>query len=215
MMNNTPRREKLFNEILQHHRTHRKAIRTRLLEFQSVLPSEYFYELIYCLLTPQSSAAHAGRVVSHLRSAGFHKRRINPESILRKKEQYIRFHKMKTKYLLQMKKEYPMIAEKLSTDIPAVELREWLVTHVKGIGYKEATHFLRNIGKNDGLAILDRHILRTLKSMGQIHFLPESIGKRRYLEMEKLFMKLSSDIGIELDELDLVVWSMSTGEILK
>ena len=45
-------------------------------------------------------------------------------------------------------------------------LRNFIAENVKGYGLKEASHFLRNIGKSDNqIAILDRHILRNLKAL--------------------------------------------------
>jgi len=206
---------KLLEELKRHYLTHKKAIRIRLSDFQSVPPSEYFYELAYCLLTPQSSASHAEQAVAVMRGSGFHLHPIDPEPILRRKEHYIRFHKAKTRYLLHMKGHYSDIAQRLSEPASAFELREWLVMNVIGLGYKEATHFLRNIGKNDGLAILDRHILRVLNRLGIVDSIPKSIGKKQYLEIERRFIMFAGDIGIVLDELDLVFWSMGTGEIRK
>ena len=161
-------RTTLLNDLYRHFRTHKKAIRARLTDFQSVSPSEYFYELVYCLLTPQSSAAHAEQVVSLLSSAGFHNKNVDPEPFLRRKECYIRFHRTKSRHLLRMKNQFSFIAQKLSVPDLSFELREWLVKNVIGLGYKEASHFLRNIGKNDGLAILDRHILRNLNRLGVV-----------------------------------------------
>jgi N-glycosylase/DNA lyase len=193
----------------------KNAIRIRLAEFAAVPPSDYFYELIYCLLTPQSSAKNAEQVVSLLQSAGFHYKDVNPEPFLRRKDCYIRFHRTKSRHLLRMKDQFPVIAQKLSEQVSALDLREWLVKNVLGLGYKEASHFLRNIGKNDGLAILDRHILRNLNRLGVIDSIPKSISKKHYLEIERCFSKFSLDLGIALDELDLVFWSMETGEIRK
>jgi len=206
---------RLLDEIEHHYKIHKEAIRVRLSEFQSVPPSEYFYELIYCLLTPQSSAAHAEQVVAQLRAAGFRFQNINPEPILRRKEHYIRFHKTKTRHVLHMKEQFPVIAQKLSEPVSAFDLREWLVMHIMGLGYKESTHFLRNIGKNNGLAILDRHILRMLERLGVVDSIPNSISKGQYLEIEKQFKMFADNIGIVLDELDLVFWSIGTGEIRK
>lgn len=205
----------LLAELNQHYETHKEAIRSRLREFSVVPSSEYFYELAYCLLTPQSSAAHAEQAVAQLRQAGFQSQSVDPEPILRRKESYIRFHKTKARYLLKMKDQFRDIAQKVSEPVSASELREWLVMQVMGMGYKEATHFLRNIGKNDGLAILDRHILRMLKQLGCVHSIPKSISKGDYLRIEHQFKGLADTIGIVLDELDLVFWSMSTGEIRK
>jgi N-glycosylase/DNA lyase len=211
----SPDKTKLLNDLKQHYLKHKKAIRTRLSEFRSVPPSEYFYELAYCILTPQSSAAHAEETIARLRDAGFHYQFIDPEPILRRKENYIRFHKAKTRYLNYMKEHFDDIAQKLSESVSASDHREWLVMNVIGLGYKEATHFLRNIGKNDGLAILDRHILRILEKLGVVDSIPKSISRKQYYEIEQSFKAFANRIGIVLDELDLVFWSMGTGEIRK
>jgi N-glycosylase/DNA lyase len=193
----------------------RNAIRSRLSEFSRVPRSEYFYELTYCLMTPQSSAIHADAVVSVMRQQNFEEVGFDPESILRQKEHYIRFHKNKAKYLLQIRETMDLLRSALADFSSANDLRNWLIKNVKGLGYKEATHFLRNIGRNDGLAILDRHILRNLKRCGVIRSIPSSLTKKKYLSIERRFQDFSTAIGIPLDELDLLFWSMETGEIRK
>ena len=202
-------------ELTRLYDSRKDAIRTRLSDFARVQPVEYFYELLYCLLTPQTSAENADKAVETLRSRNFAGREIDPEPILAHKANYIRFHKTKSKHLLRIKHEMPGILNALSNGESSFELREWLVKNVKGLGYKEATHFLRNIGKNDGLAILDRHILRNLKRFGAIRSLPKTLTRKRYLTIEKRFEKFSQRIGIPVDELDLLFWSMETGEIRK
>jgi N-glycosylase/DNA lyase len=204
-----------LDDLRKNYAMRQDAIRKRLLEFSAVPSSEYFYELMYCILTPQSSAVHADRVVSQLRTNGFHHREIDPEPYLRAKENYIRFHHTKARYLILLKYQFPMIGLKLSEPVPASELRDWLVGNVLGMGLKEATHFLRNIGKNNGLSILDRHILRTLKRLKVIREIPKSMNRKKYLHVEKQFIKYSTRIGIPVDELDLLFWSMATGEIRK
>jgi N-glycosylase/DNA lyase len=96
-----------------------------------------------------------------------------------------------------------------------LETREWLVKNVKGLGYKEATHFLRNIGKNGELAILDRHILRNLKRYGAIRTIPETLSRKKYLQIEKQFQKFAQQVEIPINAMDLLFWSFETGEILK
>jgi thermostable 8-oxoguanine DNA glycosylase len=98
-----PDRRVTLKEIRRHYAGHRSAIRKRLREFRSVHPSEYFYELVYCFLTPQSSAVNADQAVRSLRSAGFQSSDIDPEPILKNKNHYIRFHRKKSFYLLYMK----------------------------------------------------------------------------------------------------------------
>jgi N-glycosylase/DNA lyase len=197
------------------HKSRKHLIRERLAEFSAVPPSGYFYELVYCLLTPQSSAKHADHVVRSLRDAQFAERGVDPEPMLRNPASYIRFHKTKARHLLKAREEFPEIARILSNGSAPAELREWLAVNVLGFGYKEATHFLRNIGKNGGLAILDRHILRNLQRMKVIRAIPASLSKKKYLTIERQFTRFAERIGIPLDELDLLFWSMETGEIRK
>ena len=90
-----------------------------------------------------------------------------------------------------------------------------MVQNVKGIGYKEASHFLRNIGFEQNLAILDRHILKNLKFIGVIEEVPNSLSKRRYFDIEKRMMEFSKAAQIPMSHLDLVMWYKETGEIFK
>ncbi|HVN49717.1 MAG TPA: N-glycosylase/DNA lyase [Bacteroidota bacterium] len=210
-----PQKATLPNDILLLSIERKEAIRKRLDEFRSVPPSDYFYELAYCLLTPQSSARHAAAAVQQLTANDFQHRAFNPESILRNKEHYIRFHHTKSHYLQLLKKQFSEIQSILFQQLPASEIREWLVKNVNGLGYKEATHFLRNIGRNDELAILDRHILRNLKRYGIIRVIPETLSRKTYFRIEKQFQQFAEQAKIPIDELDLLFWSLETGEMLK
>jgi len=201
-------------ELQKLYRAHRVPIRLRLKDFSSVPPCEYFYELIYCLLTPQSSAANAGKAVSSLKKHDFMNRTLDPESLLGSRDFYIRFHKTKAKNLLALKEKFPLMAQELSSGKGGHELRQWLVNNVRGLGWKEASHFLRNIGHTN-LAILDRHILRNLTRTGAVRQLPRTLTRKRYLLIEKKFQSFAHKIKIPMDELDLLFWSMETGEILK
>jgi N-glycosylase/DNA lyase len=84
-----------------------------------------------------------------------------------------------------------------------------------GFGLKEASHFLRNIGSEFDLAILDRHIIKNLLRYGVIDEIPKSLTKKQYLMIEERMKKFSKKIGIPLAELDLLFWSEETGEIFK
>lgn len=212
------RREQRAKELallIRLHRERRATIRRRLRDFKEVPPSDYFYELLYCLMTPQTSAVSADTVVAKLKEVSFATNAVDPEPVLRDRRHYIRFHKTKTERLFLVKNEFPVIASALAAMVSPIELREWLVRNVKGLGYKEATHFLRNIGRNGGLTILDRHILRNLQRYGAIRTVPKSLTRKRYLSVERRFIKFSEAIGVPVDELDLLFWSMETGEIRK
>ena len=106
--------------------------------------------------------------------------------------------------------------EKLTSFTDDLERRDWLVREkrIKGLGYKEASHFLRNIGLK-GYAILDKHILRSMAELGLISEPKPPATRAKYLAIEERLKELARLTGIDFDELDLVLWSMKTGEILK
>ena len=203
-----------LKELKSNYGNQKSNIRNRLKDFSNVPSSEYFYELVYCLLTPQSSAANADKVINILKDKKFNVRDIDPEPILRQKDCYIRFHKNKSKYLITVKDQFPLIAEQVNGRLTSEETRLWLVKNVKGLGWKESSHFLRNIGHRN-LAILDRHILRNLVRLGVLRVFPKTLTAKNYLQIEEKFQKFSMSIDIPMDELDLLFWSMETGEILK
>lgn len=95
------------------------------------------------------------------------------------------------------------------------ECREWLVQNIGGLGYKEASHFLRNIGFGEKIAILDRHILRNLKEIGIIEEIPKSLSRAKYTQIEKNMIEFSKQTDIPLSHLDLLLWYKETGEIFK
>jgi N-glycosylase/DNA lyase len=212
---NSFRKERAF--ILSLYKERRIEILARLREFRHVDPDLFFYELAYCLLTPQSSARNAAQAVNRLIEQNFAETDFDPAPVLRSGQHYVRFHNAKAKYLRNMKRLFPEIHALLlhKKSRSAAEIRMWLVDNVKGLGMKEATHFLRNIGRNDGLAILDRHIMRELQKLGVVRHLPKSLTLKNYLVLENEFIRFSEEIGIPVDELDLLFWSLGAGEILK
>jgi N-glycosylase/DNA lyase len=202
------------NDLFLLYLRRKREIRKRLREFREVKPEDYFYELVYCLLTPQSSAANAFRVVKELQLKDFRNSNTDPEPLLGRRDCYIRFHRTKAKHLLKIKVHYSEIEKILLSGKQSVILRQWLVHNVMGMGWKEASHFLRNIGHRD-LAILDRHILRYLLRFDVIKKLPKTLTAKKYLQIEKNFRNFSNKRKIPMDELDLLFWSMGTGNILK
>ena len=212
--NPVPKNYLRVDELLPSFENKKEPIRRRLAEFALVPPDQYFYELVYCLLTPQSSAVNASRAVQELQEASFFETGVDVTRVLNNREHYIRFHNTKAKHLQSAREKFPAIAASLADGTTSSALREWLVHNVKGLGWKEASHFLRNIGHRD-LAILDRHILKNLRKHGVIRKPPKSLTPSRYLKIEAAFREFAGAMGITMDELDLLFWSNETGEILK
>ncbi len=210
------------DELLRDLAQREEAIRHRLEDFRAVPADEYFYELAYCLLTPQSSARNAEDAVTRLKEAGYPEQDADLTAILRRPDRYIRFHNTKARRLREARAKFPELAERLAGTARqkefqttyGPEIRLWLVGNIRGLGWKEASHFLRNIGYRD-LAILDRHILKNLRRHGVIRAVPVSLTPRRYLRIEQAFKQFAQDLDTTMDELDLLFWSRETGVLLK
>lgn len=108
------------------------------------------------------------------------------------------------------------LRQQLESFSDPIERRDWLAREkrIKGLGYKEASHFLRNIGLM-GHAILDKHVLRCLADLEVVETPRPPSTRARYLDIEIRLKGVAADLGIDFDELDLLLWSMKTGEVLK
>ena len=192
----------------------RNLIEQRLNEFKAFEnknDKEWFCELCFCILTANSRAHTAINIQKELGPDGFldlTKEEIT-ESIKRNKH---RFHNNKARFIVEAR-EYKNI-KKIVKDLDEKEAREWLVSNIKGLGYKEASHFLRNTGGTK-LAILDRHILNLFLENNIIKDKPSSLNKKKYLEIEEIFNKLADSLKMNSSELDLYMWYIKTGEVLK
>ncbi len=204
----------LSDELYEKYLELKPAIQSRLADFKSLPEDEYFYEFCYCICTPQSKAANAGLVQAELMEMDFLNNPFDPVWILRKPNRYIRFHNQKAIRLLRARDEFPGILNMLNSDLDNYSKRDWLESNFSGFGMKESSHFLRNIGY-DNLAILDRHILRHLINCEVFDELPKINNAKHYREAEKKFLIFADRIGIPMDELDLLFWAFSAGEILK
>jgi len=214
--------EKAVKELQALYGERRDAIQKRLREFKEILDrndDDVFAELCFCLLTPQSSAKTCWAAVSRLRERSLLLKGAANE-IQPQLNDDVRFGDSKAKYIVEARDLFTKdgklyLKSHLSSFTNLFELREWMVENVKGLGYKEASHFLRNIGLGEEFAILDRHILRNLKRMEVISEVPVSITKKRYLEIEQKLRRFSREIRIPLADLDLLFWSRETGWIFK
>ena len=202
------------------YRKKKKKIKERLQDFKAVYKKgeeEVFAELSFCLFTPQSRAETCDRAVKDLEARGLLLK--GARNKVRKSLKGVRFPNNKTAFFLAarrlFKKNGSFRVKEIIDTCNIQKTREWFVKNVKGLGYKEASHFLRNIGFGKDLAILDVHILKNLKRFGVIKEIPPTITKKRYLAIESRMKAFSRDIGIPLDALDLLLWSRETGIIFK
>jgi N-glycosylase/DNA lyase len=119
-----------------------------------------------------------------------------------------RFYNRRSEYIVEAREKINLLKEILK-EKRKERLRDMLVKNFKGIGYKEASHFLRNLGYKD-FAILDRHVLKTLKKYKVIEEIPKTLTKKKYLEIEEKLRKISKKLNISLAELDFYLFYLSS-----
>ena len=200
--------------LLSAYRAKRNEIKKRLAEFRQMQKKgqgRIFAELCFCLCTPQSKAINCDKAIRRLKNAGllFKGRDTDIAACLKG---LVRFHNNKAGYIVRAREA---LKDKIDFSHSPKTLRGWLVKNVKGLGLKEASHFLRNIGLGNGLAIIDRHVLANLKKYGAIKSVPPHISDKKYMEIEETMRRFSKKTGIPLAELDLLFWSNQTGHIFK
>ncbi len=167
-------------------------------------------ELLFCISTANSSAK-AGLMFQkllepYLRAESLSREKI--EELMRLAG--VRFSGKKAGYAETALKNFKVVEKALKMD--SFNAREVLVRKIKGLGYKEASHFLRNLGRKD-VSILDRHIIRWLKRNG--YETPENLNRKSYLSVEEVLKEIAGERGVTLAELDLLLWSEITGMVLK
>ena len=198
------------SKLLLSYNSKEKDISFALNNFKKLSKNRYVDEFIFCTLTPQSNAKKCWEAVEKINKL----KKINRKSLISILKSRTRFHNNKSLYIIYNLKNWNKIRSNLNNK-SIIELRNFIAENVKGYGLKEASHFLRNIGKSDNqIAILDRHILRNLNALNVIK--DEKIkNNKHYFELEQKFLNFSREINIPIDNLDLFFWSQETGEIFK
>jgi N-glycosylase/DNA lyase len=197
---------------------------------------EIFYDLAFCLLAPQTKFQNNIKVIQKLKELDFYyfgETYAGYCSIegIEKILKPVRFYKNKTKYLLEARNKFLEILKAISSlntwdnkqsihVVDIYKIREWLIANVKGMGYKTASHFLRNMG-ND-IAIIDTHIIKFLAeelcvTFGLTYeeavkeFRKQATRKEGYLGLEKLFQNIAKQNRLSYMELDSYLWKNYSG----
>ena len=212
-----------LEDLQASYREKRPAIRSRLAEFAEIGReadnARLFEELVYCILTAGASARMGLTSIERIRRllprAGhdrLHQALLGAHRFPRARSGYV----VTTRAWLRADCDL-QLRERLTAFGDDLEGRRDFLARtpgIKGIGYKEASHYLRNIGYR-GYGILDKHILRTLHELGVLAAPTPPTTKKKYLAAEESMRQFAKRIKIDFDELDLLLWSNRTGEILK
>lgn len=204
------------------HKARARDIRARLAEFGEIWErgsdARLWEELVYCIFTAGASARMGLKSVEAVRPL---LERGSHDELTEALVKNHRYPRARSGYIVvtrdYLEEDCGMrLRERLESFSDPFERRDWLARErrVKGLGYKEASHYLRNVGFR-GYAILDKHILRSLAELGVIESPVPPSTRNKYLATEAALRNFAREIRINFDELDLVLWSMKTGEILK
>ena len=191
----------------------KEKIDQRIHEFKTINKQnkdEIFKEMCFCILTANYNAEKSIKIQDEI---GHCFLTDSQEELSEKLKEYgHRFPNNRAGYIVESKKCKNQL-ENIVQHHDKKAIREWIVNNVKGLGYKEASHFLRNIGFDD-YAIIDFHILDVLERYSIIDK-PKSISKKKYLEIEEILRKIAKQTNLTLAELDFYLWYMETGKVLK
>ena len=216
------KKNEYFKEIEKIYKEKKSDFKKRLQEFRDTwnkgTNKDIHLELSFCILTPQSKALNAWQAITNLKEnnlifTGSAEEMVEYLNI-------VRFKNNKSKFLValreQMTKNGEIVTKDFFSSIPTTfEKREWIVKNIKGMSYKEAGHFLRNVGFGSEVAILDRHILRNLVKLEVIDEIPKTLSSKIYLEIEKKMKEYCDFVKIPMDEMDLLLWYKEAGVIFK
>jgi len=182
-------------------------------EFGKKSSQDIFKELCFCLLTANFSAS-GGIKIQNTIGDGF--LFLTQEELAQKlAELGHRFPNARAEFIFQARKYKDNIKQILQEISPDSEKRKFLAENIKGLGFKESSHFLRNIGHKN-VAIIDFHIIDLLvKSMVIEKPKSKSLTPKKYAEIENILKKLAEKTNTNLGELDLYLWYEETGKILK
>ena len=218
-----PVEEKYKEELLVYYDTKKLEIKQRLKDFEEIYKygtdKDIFLELVFCIFTAGASARMGLRCVEEIKDIVM---TASGEEFLEKLRGHHMYPDARAKYIVHTRNYLKETIDfKLKEKIDSfkdniIERRDFFADNsgIKGLGYKEGSHFLRNIGFK-GYAILDKHILRSLTEFGYLESPKPPSTRKKYLVIEEILKKFSEDLGVDFDELDLLLWSRKTGEIIK
>lgn len=211
-----------IENIIRTHAERGPEIRRRISEFESLgrhgSDLNYWEEMVFCFFTGGCSARMGLNALEAVRPLLL---TADQAALANALSGVHRYPNARARYIVASReflREHCdlRLRKKLRSFDCRLARRDWLVREkgIKGLGYKEASHYLRNVGFK-GYAILDKHVLNCLVDLKIIDDPKPPNTRARYLKVEEKLGKLTEMTQIDFDELDLVLWSMKTGVILK
>jgi N-glycosylase/DNA lyase len=209
----------VIEELRSEYSRRKDEIRAQLGEFKKVREHgddrKIFEELAFCILTSAVGPRVGMKSLDAIRD-------ILPDGTAEETESRLKgIHKYPEKaYYIAHTRDYLeteygfKLRDLVNSFDDEEERRDFfaLNKNIKGLGFTQSSHFLRNIGFT-GYAILDKNVVRSLYSLGVIDSPEPPSTKKKYMEIEGSMKALADELEIEIDELDMLLWSMKTGRI--
>lgn len=191
-----------------------EIIQSRINEFSKIKEKnidDIFIELCFCIMTANCGAEKCIEIHDLI---GEDFLNLSESGLIDKFKEYgYRFPNVRAKYIINARDYKEKVNEILFSSQERLTIRNNLVKTFKGLGYKESSHFLRNIGFSD-YAIIDFHIVDLLERYNLIEK-PKTMTKSKYHEIEEVLMSLGEKVDLTMAELDLYLWYLETGKVLK
>lgn len=186
-----------------------KGILSEFEKNKNLSKKDKFLELCFCILVANFSMEKTFEIWKKI---GEKFLKLTKEELSQQLKQFgYRFYNKRAEYIVEARSKIELLEDILKLNDEFI-IREKLVENFRGIGWKEASHFLRNLGYKN-FAILDRHVLRTLRDLGVIDKIPKTLNKRIYLKIEDRLRKIANELKMNLAELDFYLFYISSGKI--
>jgi N-glycosylase/DNA lyase len=179
-------------------------------------PEEIWRQKVFCVLSSQFNAQRAAvisdkivRSVRFFESPPLHKIEDECFQFLSSSGIGYRFPKMRARQIslcwfpfFQIKDDYQEYARSFGSEEAA---RDHITETFPGIGLKQASMFLRNIGASKNLSVIDIHVLYYLRYCHRWEV--EQLTPKRYHQAEDILREDAFRYGLDLNAFDIVVWS--------
>jgi N-glycosylase/DNA lyase len=187
-------------------------VRRRLAEFarNRALPvRKKFVELCFCILVANSNLEQTKKAWERVGPGFLRYDERALQAALKKNG--VRFHN-RAAYIIGARAKMAGLGHALRFH-PDTRIREWLHDDIKGLGWKESSHFLRNLGFTD-FAILDTHVARVMRDYGLIRKVPKSLSSEKtYLALERILEKKAKQLGMSMAEMDCYLFYLGSGKL--
>lgn len=187
-------------------------------------------ELVLCILSSQEKYEAAKAMCFRLESAlkswatptknTIRRRELTIHRILAEPIRYeyagvartrrIRFHRRKAEHICRTMSEFIVNGttfDQLVWGHESVQnARADIIKHCHGIGPKQASMFLRNVGWRHNLAVLDKHVLDFMHIMGLAGSGKSISTLNEYQRLESALQHYADSYSVEMYYLDIAIW---------